>query len=167
MSESAIDLTSVIQGEVKARIDRWIAQYPSDQKQSAVMSALRIVQEVSGGYLTTNLMDQVADYLGMTPISVYEVATFYGMYEHQPVGRHHICVCTSIACMLRGSDEALDYLQEKLGVGLGEVTPDGKFSLKKVECLGACMDAPLARIGKEYYANLTQERIDELLDSLE
>lgn len=167
MSTSVVDLKNFIQGDVKKRIDRWIAQYPADQKQSAVMSALRIAQEINGGYLTSDLMDQVAEYLEMTPISVYEVATFYAMYEHKPVGRHNICVCTSISCMLRGSDETVEYLEKKLGVGLGEVTADGKFSIKKVECLGACGGAPLARIGEAYYEDLTEQRIDEILSNLE
>ncbi|MBN2607312.1 NAD(P)H-dependent oxidoreductase subunit E [Hydrogenovibrio sp. JE_KL2] len=158
---------NVIQGEVKERIDRWVSHYPEDQKQSAVMPALRIVQEVSGGSLTTELMDQVADYLEMTPIAVYEVATFYSMYEHKPVGRHKICLCTNISCMLRGSDEILEHLEKKLGVGVGEVTPDGKFSIKKVECLGACGGAPMMMLGKEYYENLTEESLDEILDGLE
>lgn len=159
--------SSMIQGEVKARIDRWISHYPEDQKRSAVMSALRIVQEVNGGHLTTQLMDEVADYLDMTPIAVYEVATFYSMYEHQPVGKHKICLCTNISCMLRGSDEILEHLEKKLGVGVGEVTDDGRFSIKKVECLGACGGAPMMMIGKEYYENLTEASVDEILDGLE
>lgn len=167
MSSSAVDITNIIQGEVKQRIDRWINQYPEDQKQSAVMAALRIVQETNGGYLTTELMDQVADYLGMSSVSVYEVATFYSMYEHKPVGRYRIGVCMSISCMLRGSDELLEHMQKKLGVGLNEVTADGKFSIKEVECLGACGGAPLVRIGKEYYENLTHDKIDEILENLE
>lgn len=160
-------VANLIQGEVKQRIDRWVSHYPSDQKQSAVMPALRIVQEVSGGSLTTDLMDQVATYLEMTPIAVYEVATFYSMYEHQPVGKHKVCLCTNISCMLRGSDEILEHLEKKLGVGVGEVTADGKFSIKKVECLGACGGAPMMMIGKEYYENLTNESIDQILDGLE
>lgn len=167
MSVSSIDAKDIIQGDVKARIDRWVSQYPSDQKQSAVMAALRIVQEVHHGYLTQDLMDQIATYLGMTPMSVYEVATFYSMYEHKPVGRHKVCLCTNISCMLRGSDEILERLQKKLGVGVGEVTPDGKFSIKKVECLGACGGAPMMQIGKDYYENLTEQRLDEILDNLE
>lgn len=158
---------NLIQGEVKQRIDRWVSQYPEDQKQSAVMPALRIVQEVNGGSLTNELMDQVAEYLEMTPIAVYEVATFYSMYEHKPVGKHKICLCTNISCMLRGSDEILEHLEGKLGVGVGEVTPDGKFSVKKVECLGACGGAPMMMIGKDYYENLTNESVDEILDGLE
>ncbi len=164
MSEQA---TKVIKGEVKARIDRWISQYPEDQRQSAVMPALRIVQEVNGGYLTRELMDEVAEYLEMPAMAVYEVATFYSMYEHKPVGKHKICVCTNISCMLRDADDIVEYLKEKLGVEVGEVTPDGKYSIKKVECLGACGEAPVAMIGKEYYGNLTKERIDALLESLE
>ncbi len=164
MSEQA---NKVIKGEVKARIDRWISQYPEDQRQSAVMPALRIVQEVNGGYLTRELMDEVAEYLEMPAMAVYEVATFYSMYEHKPVGKHKICVCTNISCMLRDADDIVEYLKEKLGVEVGEVTPDGKYSIKKVECLGACGEAPVAMIGKEYYGNLTKERIDALLESLE
>ncbi len=167
MSSTVVDTSHVIQGEVKARIDRWLARYPADQKQSAVIAALRIVQETCGGHLTQDLMDQVAHYLEMTPISVYEVATFYSNFEHKPVGRHKICLCTNISCMLRGSDELLEHLEKKLGVGVGEVTADGKFSIKKVECMGACGGAPMMQIGKVYYENLTEQSIDEILDSLE
>ena len=157
----------MIQGDVQTRIDRWVGRYPDDQPQSAVMAALRIVQEANGGHLTTELMDEVANYLGMTPIAVYEVATFYSMYEHQPVGRHKLCVCTNISCMLRGSDELLDYMKQKLDVDVGDVTADGKFSIKTVECLGACGGAPMMMVGKEYYENLDEKRVDEILDGLE
>ncbi|HEY9017478.1 NADH-quinone oxidoreductase subunit NuoE [Thiomicrospira sp.] len=167
MSTANSENINIIQGDVKTRIDRWLARYPDDQKQSAVIAALRIVQEVNGGHLTRDLMDQVAAYLDMTPISVYEVATFYSNFEHKPVGRHKICLCTNISCMLRGSDELLDYLQKKLGVGVGEVTQDGKFSIKKVECLGACGGAPMMQIGKVYYEDLTETRLDDILDNLE
>jgi NADH-quinone oxidoreductase subunit E len=161
--------------EVKGEIDHWVAKYPDDRKQSAVMAALRIVQENNGGWLTEELMDAVADYLGMPRIAVYEVATFYSMYEHKPVGRHKICVCNSVSCMLNDSvscmlnDSAkiLDHLQEKLGVSLGEVTADGKFSIKEVECLGACVGAPAIMIGKVYHENLTPEKIDKILDELD
>ncbi|WP_029933959.1 NADH-quinone oxidoreductase subunit NuoE [Thiomicrospira pelophila] len=167
MSTASSENSNIIQGDVKTRIDRWLARYPDDQKQSAVIAALRIVQEVNGGHLTRDLMDQVASYLEMTPISVYEVATFYSNFEHKPVGRHKICLCTNISCMLRGSDELLDYLQKKLGVGVGEVTADGKFSIKKVECLGACGGAPMMQVGKVYYEDLTETRLDVILDNLE
>ncbi len=152
--------------EVKARIDKWVAKYPIEQKQSASMPALRIVQEVNG-YLTTELMDAIADYLDMEPISVYEVATFYSMYDLKPVGRHKISVCTNVSCLLCGSEDVVKHLQEKLGVKLGETTPDGKFTLKEVECLAACAGAPMLQIGKTYYENLTPEKIDQILSTLE
>ena len=151
----------------QAEIDQWIAKYPVEQRQSAVMAALRIVQDGNGGHLTTPLMDEIAEYLEMPAIAVYEVASFYSMYEHKPVGRHKICVCTNISCLLCGSDQVVDHLKNKLGVGFGEVTGDGKFSLKEVECLGACVGAPMMQIGEHYYENLTPEKIDTILDQLD
>ena len=112
-------------------------------------------------------MDQVADYLDMPPIAVYEVATFYSMYEHKPVGRHKICVCTNVSCMINGSDDIFEHLSNKLGIGFGEVTADGRFTLKEVECLGACGGAPMMQIGHTYYENLTPELVDQILDGLE
>ncbi len=159
-------LNTLVSAEAIAEIDHWIGKYPADQKQSAVMAALRIVQDENGGHLTTPLMDAVAVYLEMPKIAVYEVATFYSMYEHKPVGKYKICVCNSISCLLCGSHEILEYLQNKLGVGLGEVTSDGRFSIKEVECLGACVGAPMMMIGREYYENLTPEKIDKILENL-
>jgi len=153
--------------EVQAEIDQWIAKYPPERKQSAVMAALRIVQDANGGWLTSELMDAVADYLDMPRIAVYEVATFYSMYELKPVGRHKICMCTNISCMLCGSEQVVSHLEDKLGIRMGETTPDGKFTLKEVECLGACVGAPAVQIGKQYFENLTPEKIDEILDNLE
>lgn len=164
MSDSKLNLLSE---EVRAEIDRWVAKYPADKKNSAVMAALETTQNANGGSLTTELMDAIAEYLEMEPISVYEVATFYSMYEHKPVGKHKICVCTNISCMLCGSDEIVSHLKNRLGIGFGEVTGDGKFSLKEVECLGACSGAPMFQIGRKYYENLTSEKIDSILDSLE
>lgn len=157
---------NLISPENRAEIDRWIAKYPPERKQSAVMAALRIVQEQNGGWLTTALMDAVATYLEMPPIAVYEVATFYSMYEHKPVGKHKICVCTNVSCMLRGSEEVVAHLKKRLGIGFKETTPDGQFSLKEVECLAACGGAPAMQIGTQYYENLTPEKIDEILDGL-
>ncbi len=164
MSESKLHLIS---DESRKEIDENIAKYPADQRQSACMPALRIVQDQNGGWLTNDLMDAVAEYLGMPEIAVYEVATFYSMYEHKPVGRHKICVCTNISCLLRDSDEIVDHLNKKLGIKFGEVTADGKFSLKEVECQGACAGAPMMAIGRTYYENLTPEKIDSILDGLE
>lgn len=157
----------LLTAESRTEIDRWIAKYPADQKQSAVMAALRIAQEQNGGWLSTELMDAVAHYLDMEPIAVYEVATFYSMYELKPVGRHKICVCTNISCMLCGSEEIVSHLEKRLGIKMGETTEDGRFSLKEVECLGACVNAPMFQIGRGYYENLTPEKVDEILESLD
>ena len=148
-------------------IDIWINKYPEDKKQSAVMSALRIAQDQNRGFLTEDLMDAVAEYLDMRPIAVYEVATFYSMYELEPVGKHKICVCTNISCMLCGSDTVVGHLSKKLGIGLGETTADGRFTLKEVECLGACVNAPMMQIGNTYHENLTEEKIDQVIEALD
>jgi len=160
-------LDQLVSAESKAEIDRWISQYPADQKQSAVMAALRIAQDNNGGSLTTESMDAVADYLAMPRVSVYEVATFYSMYELKPVGKHKISVCTNVSCMLLGSDDIVGHLQQRLGIKLGETREDGKFTLKEVECLGACGGAPMFQIANQYYENLTPQRIDDILNSLE
>lgn len=157
----------LISAASKADIDNWIAKYPPEQKQSAVMAALRIVQDQNGGYLTNELIEAVAEYLDMQPIAVYEVATFYSMYELKPVGRHKICVCTNISCMLCGSDQVVAHLQNRLGIKLGETSADGRFTLKEVECLGACVNAPMLQIGNQYHENLTPEKLDHILDSLD
>src|SRR3990170_5721926 len=126
----------------RAEIDRWIAKYPPDRKQAAVMAALRIAQDQNGGWLSVDLIEAVAEYLEMSPIAAHEVATFYTMYDLKPVGRHKVCVCTNISCQLNGSSRIMDHLRKKLGVKPGETTPGGKFTLKEVECLGACGGAP-------------------------
>jgi NADH-quinone oxidoreductase subunit E len=157
----------LISAESKADIDKWIAKYPADQKQSAVMAALRIMQDQNGGYLTNELIEAVAEYLGMPSIAVYEVATFYSMYELKPVGKVKICVCTNISCMLCGSDDVVKHLENKLGIKLGQTTEDGMFTLKEVECLGACVNAPVLQVGNQYYENLTKEKLDKLIEGLD
>jgi NADH-quinone oxidoreductase subunit E len=157
----------LISSASRTDIDKWIAKYPDDQKQSAVMAALRIVQDQNGGWLTNELMDAVAEYLDMPSIAVYEVATFYSMYELKPVGQHKISICTNISCQLRGSEEVVNYLENKLDIKMGETTPDGRFTLKEVECLGACSGAPMFQIGQDYYENLTEKKIDEILLKLD
>ena len=161
------NVNNLMSAESLAEIDQWIKKYPANQKQSACMAALRIAQEANGGYLTEALMDAVADYLEMPRISVYEVATFYSMYELSPVGKHKICICTNISCMLCGSDDVVAHFKKRLGIGLGETTEDGRITLKEVECLGACVGAPMLEVGKSYYENLTPETIDAILDGLD
>lgn len=163
-SKSLIDL---ITPEARSQIDRWVAKYPPDRKQAAVMAALNIVQEQNGGWLSTELMDAVAEYLEMPPIAVYEVATFYTLYDLEPVGRHKIYVCTNIACMLCGSGVIVEHLEKTLGIKIGETTADGKFTLKEAECLAACAGAPMCLIDKSYHENLTLEKVDRILAALE
>jgi NADH-quinone oxidoreductase subunit E len=157
----------LISEQSRADIDRWIGKYPAEQKRSAVMAALTIVQDQNNGYLTNDLMDAVAEYLDIPAIAVYEVATFYSMYELEPVGKHKICLCTNISCMLCGSDNIVEHLTQKLGIKLGQTTPDGRFTLKEVECLGACVEAPMFQIGDTYYGNLTADKIDKILEELD
>jgi len=161
------DKSNLFTPEIRSQIDSWIAKYPAGWQQSAVMAALSIMQDENDGWLTREIMDDVAAYLGMPPIAVYEVATFYSMYELEPVGEHKVCVCTNISCMINGSDKIVDHLEGKLGVKLGQTTKDNKFTLKEVECLGACGGAPMMQIGKHYYENLAPEKVDEILDGLE
>lgn len=149
-------------------IDEALTHYPADQRQSAVLAALREVQHENGGYLTVPLMNAVADYLGMPRIAVYEVASFYSMLETAPVGRHSVSICTNISCMLRGADDIVDHVTKRLGTKLGETTPDGRIFLKREEeCLAACCGAPMMMVDHVYYEHLTIERIDEILDGLE
>jgi NADH-quinone oxidoreductase subunit E len=159
--------TGLLSDASRAEIDRWIAKYPPDRKQAAVMAALRIAQDQNGGWLSVDLIEAVAEYLEMPPIAVHEVATFYTMYDLKPVGRHKVCVCTNISCQLNGSARIMDHLQKKLGVKPGETTSGGKFTLKEVECLGACGGAPMMMVDKTYHENLTPEKVDQILDQLE
>ena len=146
-------------------IEHELAKYPADRRQSALMAALRIAQD-EHGWLSNELIEYVANLIQVPAVRAYEVASFYSMYELKPVGKHKICVCTNISCMLRGSDEVVDHLKSRLGVGLGETTEDGKITLKEVECLAACAGAPMMQVNRDYHENLTPERIDEILDGL-
>jgi NADH-quinone oxidoreductase subunit E len=153
--------------QIKTRIDRELTKYPADQKQSAVMAALRFVQDEKGWIANEDMAD-IATYLGMPQMAVYEVATFYHMYNLKPMGKHTLTVCTNISCMLCGSSEVVDYLGKKLGIGLGEVTPDGKYGLREGECFGACVDAPMFTINnKQLCGRLTTDKIDQILAELD
>ncbi len=163
----ATSLIELLTPDSRAAIDRWVAKFPAGQKRGAVIAALNIVQEQNGGWLSTELIDAVAEYLEMPSIAVYEVATFYIMYDLKPVGRHKIYVCTNISCMLCGCDVIVDHLKKKLGIEFGETTPDGKFALKEAECLAACAGAPMFMLDGVYYENLTPEKVDQILAGLE
>lgn len=152
--------------ESLAKIDKELTKYPPDRRQSAVMSALRIAQDELG-WLSKDAIAFVAQYLGIPDIAALEVATFYNMYELEPVGQYKITVCTNISCMLRGSDEIVEHLEKRLGIGFNETTPDGKFTLKEGECMGTCGGAPLFHINNKRMCEfLTPEKVDEILEGL-
>ena len=147
-------------------IDKEVAKYPADQKRSAVMSALIIAQD-ENGWLSTETMDAVAAYLGMAPVAVYEVATFYGMYNLKPTGRHKLTICTCLPCGLQGSLDAADHLKARLGIDFGETTGDGRFTLKEGECIGACAMAPVVLVNnKKMHDYMSNEKLDALLKDL-
>ena len=156
----------MISNEAKKEIDFWVSKYPEGRESSAVMQALTIVQKENGGSLNSELINDVAEYLEMPAISVQEVATFYENYNHKPVGKHVLRFCHNISCMLNGSDELLSYLEDKLGVKTGEVSKDGLVSVKKVECLGACVGGPMCQIGDQYHEHLTKDKLDNILEDL-
>ncbi len=154
--------------ETRAEIDVWLQKYPSDKKQSAVLQALMFVQRDNGGSLTEAHLNAVADYLELPPIAVYEVATFYDMYDLKPVGKNKIDVCTNISCKLCGCDTIVSHLEKRLGIKVGETTSDGRYTLKGVECLAACVGAPMMQLNDlNYYEKLTPEKVDVILDRLE
>ena len=157
---------AVLSPEALASIDKAIAKYPPDQRQSAVMAALTIAQSEKG-WLATDTMDFVAQYLGMPAIAVYEAASFYAMYNLKPVGFHKITICTNLPCALSGAVMAADHLKKKLGIGFNETTPDGQFTLKEGECLGACGDAPVClHNDKAMVSFMTPDKLDEWIEEL-
>lgn len=163
MSESI-----TIAPSTQAEIDHWLKKFPEDRKQSAVLQALMFVQRDNGGWLTEAHLNAVADYLELPRIAVYEVATFYDMYDLKPVGKNKIDVCTNISCKLCGCDKIVSHLEKRLGVKIGQTTPDGRYTLKGVECLAACVGAPMMQINDlEYHEKLTPEKVDAILDRLE
>ena len=149
-------------------IEEWMSRYPDDRKQSAVLAALSIAQHQNQGWLSTELMDAVAAKLDMPPIAVYEVASFYSMFETKPVGRHCVAICTNISCMLMGSDNIVNHVEKKFGINLGESTEDGRIYLKvEEECLAACAGGPMMQVDHVYHTQLTPEKVDEILDALD
>jgi NADH-quinone oxidoreductase subunit E len=156
----------IISDSAKKQIDSWIEKYPQGKQSSAVMEALKLVQAENDNQLTSEAIQAVADYLDMPGIAAAEVATLYENYNHKPVGKHIIRFCHNISCMLNGADDLITHLETKLGVKTGEVTKDGLISVKKVECLGACVGAPMFQIDDQYYENLTTDKIDDIVDGL-
>ena len=159
---------TLLSEHVREEIEHWKARFPEDRQRSAVIGALHAVQHENEGYLTPELMDAVAEYLELSTIQVYEVATFYSMFQTKPVGRHNVAICTNVSCMLRGADDIVEHVEGKLGVKLGESTEDGRIYLKREEeCLAACCGAPMMMVNHEYYENLTREQVDAILDGLD
>ena len=163
MSE-AVELSD----HVKDEIEHWKARFPEDRSRSAVLSALHAVQHENEGYLTAEQMNAVAAYLNLPTIQVYEVATFYSMFQTTPVGRHNVAICTNISCMLRGADDLVEHVEKKLGIKTGESTADGRIYLKREEeCLAACCGAPMMMVDHKYHENLTTGQVDKILDELD
>jgi len=157
-----------LSSHIKEEIEQWKARFPADRQRSAVISALHAVQHENRGYVTAEQMNAVAAYLDLPPIHVYEVATFYSMFQTKEVGRNEVAICTNVACMLRGADDLVEHVEEKLGVKLGESTDDGRVFLKREEeCIAACCGAPAMMVNHKYHENLTVEMVDEILDGLE
>jgi len=168
MSDALPNPGELLSEHTRHEIDRWVAKFPAERRRSAVIAALREAQHQNQGYLTTELMDAVAAYLGLQPIQVYEVASFYSMFETKPVGRVHVSVCTNVSCMLCGSDRIVEAVEKHLGIRVGESTPDGKFYLKREEeCLAACNNAPMMMVDHVYHENLTPEMAVKILDGVE
>ena len=154
--------------QLRDEIDRWRKRFPKERQRSAILAALHAAQHENKGYLTAELMNQVADYLDLPTIQVYEVATFYTMFQTKPVGRHNVSICTNISCMLRGADDLVDHVERRLQIKLGESTPDGRIYLKQEEeCLAACCGAPMMMVDHKYHENLTADTVDEILDGLD
>ena len=157
-----------LSAHVIEEIEHWKSRFPEGRERSAVISALHAVQHENHGHLTAEQMNAVAEYLGLPTIQVYEVATFYSMFQTKPVGRHNVAICTNVSCMLRGADDVVEHVQKKLGIKLGESTEDGRIYLKREEeCLAACCGAPMMMVDHKYHENLTNDQVDEILDGLD
>lgn len=158
---------TLLSEHARAEIDQWVAKFPPGRQRSATIAALRAAQEQNHGYLTPELMNAVAEYLKLPPIQVYEVASFYSMFEIHPCGRHHVSICTNVSCMLRGAEDLVAHAERKLGIRLGQSTPDGRILLKREEeCLAACTGAPMMMVDHVFHEHLTPEKVDRVLDEL-
>ena len=162
-----MSLIDLISPKAREDINKVVSKFPSDQSKSAILEGLHILQDDNGGFLTDDLQVALSEYLQVAKVDVYEVATFYCMYELKPVGRHKLNVCTNISCMLNGAYDILNYVEKKLGVKPGQTTKDGRITLKEVECQGACCGSPMLEVDKIFYENLTIEKVNQIIDSLE
>ena len=160
-------MSKVLTSQTIEEIDHWLGKFPKGKQRSAIIGSLHAAQHQNHGFLTAELMDAVAEYLDVPRIQVYEVASFYSMFQTKKVGKHEISICTNISCMLRGSDEILGYVEERLGISVGESTPDGNIFLKKEEeCLAACTGAPMMMVDHAYIEDLDIKKVDEVIDNL-
>jgi len=158
---------ALLSEHTRAEIDHWVAKFPPGRQRSACIAALRAAQEQNQGFLTAELMDAVAEYLKLPPIQVYEVASFYSMFETHPCGRHHVSICTNISCLLNGGEDLVAHAERKLGIKLNQSTADGRIFLKQEEeCLAACTGAPMMMVDHVFHENLTPEKLDAILDAL-
>lgn len=168
MTADSESKSRLLSDHARAEIDQWVARFPPEGILSASLRSLMAVQHDNGGWVSAELMDAVADYLGVSRVSVYEVATFYSMIETEPVGRHSVSICTNISCMLCGADELAEHVERHLGCKRGETTADGRIFLKmEEECLAACRCAPMMQVDHVYYTDLTPDSATEILDGLE
>jgi len=159
--------SALLSAASRAEIDHWVAKFPPGRQRSACIAALRAAQEQNHGFLTSELMDAVAEYLQLPPVQVYEVAAFYSMFETHPCGRHHVSICTNISCLLRGGEELFAHAQKKLGIGPNQSTADGRIFLKQEEeCLAACTGAPMMMVDHVFHEHLTAEKLEQILDEL-
>ena len=163
-----VDPMTALSAETRAHIDHWVAKFPADRKRSAVIQGLMAAQEQNGGWLTDELMAAVAKYLDIPAVWAYEVASFYSMFDLEPVGRHKVSICTNISCWLNGAEDLVRHAEKKLGCKHGETSADGRITLKiEEECLAACNGAPMMMVNDHYHENLTDEKLDELLEGLQ
>jgi NADH-quinone oxidoreductase subunit E len=164
---AAADPMVLLSADSRAELDRWLAKYPADRRRSAVLAGLRIAQNQNGGHLSDELITAVAAYIGIPATQAYEVASFYSLFHTHPCGRHKVSICTNISCWLNGADELVAHVERKLGIGLGESTPDGRIHLiEEEECLAGCVRAPMMWVDGEYHEHLTPEAADRILDAL-
>jgi len=164
--DKSIHLKELVPQSAIDEIEVWIKKYPPERKRPPIMPALKVVQEHNGNYLSTEMMQAVAEYLDVPHIAVYEVATFYTMFNLDKMGKHVLSVCTNISCSLRGSNKVIEHLESRLNIKLGETTKDGLFTIKEVECMAACGGAPMLEVNKVYHENLTSEKIDQILSDI-